>query len=84
MPVPHLELGRIYERTRRWPQAAASLQRAAQLAPKDPRPHFHLARVWERQNQPERAAAARRRHKELAEAEEAEAAKQLGPRQTMR
>lgn len=68
----HLELGIALESSGDYPGATASLQRAAQLSPKNPVPHFRLARLYARAGKDDSAAAERALHKKLAAEEQAE------------
>jgi Flp pilus assembly protein TadD len=66
----HLELGVLEEKTQRFPQAAAELERAAGLDTSDPVTHYHLARVYDRLGQADRARAERETHSKLIAAQE--------------
>ena len=61
----HYELGVLLEGKRDYPAAAKELQRAIELAPRQPEPHYHLARVYDRLGEPERAEAEREIHQKL-------------------
>ena len=62
---PHYELGVLFERERKYAEAAAELNRAIQIDPKQPMPHYHLGRVYDRLGQADRAAAEREIHRKL-------------------
>jgi Flp pilus assembly protein TadD len=66
----HLELGVLEERTQRFPEAAAELDRAAALDAADPATHYHLARVYDRLGRADRARAERETHSKLIAAQE--------------
>jgi tetratricopeptide (TPR) repeat protein len=66
----HYELGALLERERKFPEAAAELERSAALNPKDAGVHYHLARVYDRLGQAEKAAGQRDIHKQLTESSE--------------
>jgi len=65
----HFELGAMYDRTRRYEEAARELQRAAELAPGDPATHYRLSRVYDRLGKPEAAQAERDLHAKLESAQ---------------
>lgn len=61
----HFELGQLLAKQHHYGEAAAELERAVQLNPKEPMPHYHLARVYERMGQAEKAKAERDIHAQL-------------------
>jgi Flp pilus assembly protein TadD len=61
----HYELGVLLASERRYPEAAAELERSIESNPKQPMPHYHLARVYDRLGEPERAQAERELHERL-------------------
>ena len=61
----HFELGQLLAKQRHYPEAAAELERAVELNPKEPMPHYHLARVYERMGQAEKAKTERDIHAQL-------------------
>lgn len=61
----HFELGLALERRQAFPEAAAELERAAQLRPDEPAPHYRLARVYDRLGRASDAAAEREIHSRL-------------------
>lgn len=61
----HFELGQLLAKQHRYPEAAAELQRAVALNPKEPMPHYHLARVYERLGQVDKAKQEREIHAQL-------------------
>jgi len=62
---PHLELGILLSKERKYPEAAVELARSASLNPKDPLPHYHLARVYDRLGEAEKAGRERELHAQL-------------------
>jgi len=65
----HFELGAMFDRTRRYEDAARELQRAAELAPGDPATHYRLSRVYDRLGKHEAAQAERDLHAKLESAQ---------------
>jgi tetratricopeptide (TPR) repeat protein len=63
-----LALGRVLEQEKKYPDAIASLQKAAKLAPADPAPHVFLGETYLRQKKQKEADAAFRKGLELAKA----------------
>lgn len=61
----HFELGALLAGQRKWEDAAAEMQRAAQLNPRDAATHYHLARLYDRLGKPAEAAAERELHARL-------------------
>ena len=61
----HFEMGVVFDRTRRYEEAAREWERAAELAPEDPATHYRLARVYDRLGKHEAAQAERERHARL-------------------
>lgn len=61
----HFELGQLLAKQHHYPEAAAELERAVALNPKEPMPHYHLARVYERLGQADKAKAERDIHAQL-------------------
>jgi Flp pilus assembly protein TadD len=61
----HFELGQLLAKQHHYPDAAAELERAVALNPKEPMPHYHLARVYERLGQADKAKAERDIHAQL-------------------
>jgi Flp pilus assembly protein TadD len=61
----HFELGQLLAKQHHYPEAAAELERAVTLNPKEPMPHYHLARVYERMGQADKAKAERDIHAQL-------------------
>ena len=61
----HYELGVALENRHAYADAAAELDRAVQLDPKQAMAHYHLARVYDRLGQAERAQAEREEHARL-------------------
>jgi tetratricopeptide (TPR) repeat protein len=64
----HFEMGVVFDRVRRWEDAAREFERAAELAPQDPAAHYRLARVYERMGKTEAARIERERHAKLEDA----------------
>jgi tetratricopeptide (TPR) repeat protein len=67
----HFEMGTVLDRLRRFAEAAAEFERAAQLAPSDPAAHYRLARDYDRIGKHEAAQAEREIHAQLVKAQEA-------------
>ena len=65
----HFELGVMFDRTRRYEDAARELERAAELAPGDPATHYRLSRVYDRLGKHEAAQAQRDLHAKLESAQ---------------
>jgi Flp pilus assembly protein TadD len=61
----HFELGQLLEKQHKYRQAAAELERAVALNPKEAMPHYHLARVYERLGEADRATRERDIHAQL-------------------
>jgi len=61
----HFELGTVFDRTRRYTDAAREFERAAELAPNDAATHYRLSRVYDRLGKPEAAQIERERHAKL-------------------
>lgn len=61
----HFELGQLLAKQHKYPDAAAELERAVQLNPKEAMPHYHLARVYERMGQADKAKREREIHARL-------------------
>jgi uncharacterized protein HemY len=61
----HYELGVLLEKQRRFPDAAAELERSAAISPDQGDVHYHLARVYDRLGQTEKAAEQREAHRRL-------------------
>jgi len=67
----HFELGQLLAKQHHYSEAAAELQRAVALDPKEPMPHYHLARVYERLGQADKAKQEREIHAQLTAAKPA-------------
>lgn len=67
----HFELGQLLAKQHKYPDAAAELERAVQLNPKEAMPHYHLARVYERMGQADKAKRERAIHAQLTAAKPA-------------
>jgi tetratricopeptide (TPR) repeat protein len=67
----HFELGSVFDRTRRYPDAAREFERAVELDPADPASHYRLSRVYDRLGKPEAARKEREQHAKLVEAQQA-------------
>jgi len=65
----HFELGVMFDRERRYADAARELERAAELAPADPATHYRLSRVYDRLGKTEAARAERDLHAKLERAQ---------------
>ena len=63
-----LALGRVLEQEKKYPDAIASLQKAAKLAPADPAPQVYLGEAFLRQKKQKEADAAFKKGLELAKA----------------
>lgn len=63
--LAHYKLGRAYDRHGDLDRAVAHLQRAAELAPDNPKPHYALGRIYQRAGEEDRAQAALTRFMEL-------------------
>jgi len=63
-----LTLGRVLEQEKKYPEAIASLQKAASLAPADPAPQVFLGETYLRQKKQKEADAAFRKGLEVAKA----------------
>jgi tetratricopeptide (TPR) repeat protein len=63
-----LALGRVLEQEKKYPEAIASLQKAAALAPADPAPQVFLGEIYLRQKKQKEAEAAFRKGLDLAKA----------------
>ncbi len=61
----HFELGQLLAKQHKYPEAAAELERAVALNPKEAMPHYHLARVYERMGQADKAKRERAIHAQL-------------------
>jgi tetratricopeptide (TPR) repeat protein len=72
-PETHIELATLLEKQAKLPAAAAELEKAARMAPKNPIPHYKLFRLYSRLGQPQRAAQEKALHEKLTAAEKAEA-----------
>jgi tetratricopeptide (TPR) repeat protein len=66
----HFELGTVFDRTRRYADAAREFERATELAPNDPATHYRLSRVYDRLGKVEAAQAERERHAKLEKAQQ--------------
>ena len=64
----HFELGTVFDRLRRYAEAAREFERAAELAPDDAATHYRLSRVYDRLGKAEAAQAERDRHAALEKA----------------
>lgn len=62
----HYALHEILFDQRKWPEAAAELERTVELNPEHGAAHFRLAQVYARMGDRERAAEERRKHHEIA------------------
>jgi Flp pilus assembly protein TadD len=69
----HFELGTVFDRTRRYADAAREFERAAELAPNDAATHYRLSRVYDRLGKSEAARIERERHAELEKAQRGDA-----------
>jgi tetratricopeptide (TPR) repeat protein len=58
----HFELGSVFDRAQRYPDAAREFERAAELAPDDAAIHYRLSRVYDRLGKPDAARIERERH----------------------
>jgi tetratricopeptide (TPR) repeat protein len=67
----HFELGNVFDRAQRYPDAAREFERAAELAPDDAATHYRLSRVYDRLGKPEAARIERERHAELEKSQRA-------------
>lgn len=65
----HFELGTMFDRLRRYEEAAREFELVATLAPNDSAVHYRLSRIYDRLGKPEAAAAARERHAGLVKAQ---------------
>ena len=61
----HYELGVLLEKQRKFPEAAAELERSIALDPKQPDAHYHLSRVYDRLGESGKAAEQRSIHQQL-------------------
>ena len=61
----HYELGVLLEKQRKFPEAAAELERSAAINPKEAGVRYHLSRVYDRMGQADKAAEQREIHKRL-------------------
>jgi len=61
----HYELGVLLEKQRKFPEAAAELERSVVINPNQAEVHYHLARVYDRLGQPDKAAEHRTIHEHL-------------------
>jgi tetratricopeptide (TPR) repeat protein len=61
----HFELGVLLEKQRRFPEAAAELERSIALSPRQPDAHYHLSRVYDRLGESAKAAEQRDIHARL-------------------
>jgi len=61
----HYELGVLLEKQRKFPEAAAELQRSAVISPDQADVHYHLSRVYDRLGQSDKAAQERGLHQRL-------------------
>jgi protein O-GlcNAc transferase len=61
----HYELGVLLEKQRKFPEAAAELERSAAIRPDQADVHYHLARVYDRLGQSDKAVEQRDIHKRL-------------------
>jgi len=66
----HFELGSVFDRTQRYPQAAREFERAAELSPTDPAPHYRLSRIYDRLGKREAAQHEREQHAKLLAAQD--------------
>ena len=64
----HFELGTVFDRLRRYAEAAREFERAAELAPEDAATHYRLSRVYDRLGKAEAAQVERDRHAALEKA----------------
>lgn len=67
----HFELGTVFDRLQRFPEAAREFDRAAALNPSDPAPHYRLSRDYDRLGKHEEAQAERHKHARLTQAQDA-------------
>ena len=67
----HFEMGQLLAKQHHYPEAAAELQQAVALNPKEPMPHYHLARVYERLGEADKAKQEREIHAQLTAAKPA-------------
>jgi tetratricopeptide (TPR) repeat protein len=74
-PAAHFELGAVFDRTHRYPDAAREFERAAELAPNDAATHYRLSRIYDRLGKPDAAQLERERHAKLEKAERSGAAR---------
>jgi tetratricopeptide (TPR) repeat protein len=70
-PSAHFELGSVFDRTRRYEDAAREFERAVELDPADPATHYRLSRVYDRLGKPDAARKEREQHAKLVEAQQA-------------
>jgi Flp pilus assembly protein TadD len=77
-PEAWYDLGKAQALTGQETDAESSLQKAAELDPKDPSPHYQLARVFEKLGKPEEARSERERFAELKKAQPAAAGMATG------
>ena len=61
----HFELGLLFEKRRDFAGAAAELEKAIALSPKDPAPHYRLARIYDRLGKKTEAERQRQLHATL-------------------
>ena len=61
----HFELGLLFEKRRDFSSAAAEIERAVELNPKEATPHYRLARVYDRLGKKAEADAQRELHAKL-------------------
>lgn len=70
-PSAHFELGTVFDRARRYVDAAREFEKAAELDRADPATHYRLSRVYDRLGKPEAAQKERDLHAKLVEAQQA-------------
>jgi tetratricopeptide (TPR) repeat protein len=61
----HFDLGAVYDRLQRFPDAAREFEKAVALNPSDAASHYRLARDYDRLGKPEEAKAERAKHAKL-------------------
>jgi tetratricopeptide (TPR) repeat protein len=65
------ELGTVYDRLQRYPDAVTAFEKAAALNPSDAAAHYRLARDYDRLGKPEEAKAEREKHASLTATQDA-------------
>ncbi len=66
----HFEMGTVFDRLNRFPDAAAAFERSTQLAPNDAATHYRLARDYDRIGKHDAAQAEREKHAQLVKSQE--------------